>query len=336
MKHYIRAVAAVTFWEEVEKPTTTTTATTTSKKWAGLITSGPYKVGSYFNNGQKEGVVFWIDKSGKQGKILSLTESSNCLKWTIDAADQKRLIGADDYSNGANNMAKVMQIENWQNKYPAFKWCADLGEGWYLPAPFELEEFMKDVMVREAVNKTLAFRRGRSVSNSCWSSKECGESYVWAIPVVGSSIYANKRDYATYVRAVAAVSFEEAPTTTATTSANIVSSSSAQASDEIAFVKVEVMPTFQGGDLMTFRKWVQGQLKYPAEALENGIAGRVYFTFVVERDGSVSNVNIIQSPHQSLSNEVIRAVLSSPKWEPGKQRGQAVRVKLTMSADFKL
>ena len=85
-----------------------------------------------------------------------------------------------------------------------------------------------------------------------------------------------------------------------------------QGGDE-PFVIVEVPPSFRGGDLDNFRTWIQKRVVYPQEAQDNGIQGRVYLTFVVERDGSVSNVNIVRSVDQILDDEAKRAIESSPK-----------------------
>lgn len=100
------------------------------------------------------------------------------------------------------------------------------------------------------------------------------------------------------------------------------------------FIKVEKMPTFRGGDLNTFRNWVQGRLRYPQIAQENGISGRVTLSFVVERDGSVTNIQILQSPDRSLAEEATRVVGNSPKWEPGMQSNRPVRVKYTLPVVF--
>lgn len=100
------------------------------------------------------------------------------------------------------------------------------------------------------------------------------------------------------------------------------------------FIKVEKMPTFRGGDLNAFRNWVQGRLRYPQIAQENGISGRVTLSFVVERDGSVTNIQILQSPDRSLAEEATRVVGNSPKWEPGMQSNRPVRVKYTLPVVF--
>ena len=92
-----------------------------------------YKVGDYYNDGVREGVVFEVSADGRHGKIVSMMQSAERLQWSYDGAEQDRLIGANSETNGAYNMAKVKAISGWEAKYPAFKWCADLGECWYLP-----------------------------------------------------------------------------------------------------------------------------------------------------------------------------------------------------------
>ncbi len=102
------------------------------------------------------------------------------------------------------------------------------------------------------------------------------------------------------------------------------------------FVKVEQMPSFMGGDLMTFRNWVQSKVRYPQIAQENNIQGRVLLQFVIEKDGSLTNIVPLQTPDPSLSDEAIRILKTSPKWTPGKQRNQSVRVKYTLPIDFRI
>ncbi|MBR3911108.1 MAG: energy transducer TonB [Alistipes sp.] len=109
---------------------------------------------------------------------------------------------------------------------------------------------------------------------------------------------------------------------------------SAQQQKDLAYIKVEKMPTFQGGDLNAFRNWVQGQIQYPKEAMEKNISGRVIFSFVVEKDGSTSDFTVLQTPDKLLADEVERIFKSCPKWEPGTQRGEKVRVKYTVPIVF--
>lgn len=141
-----------------------------------------YQVGDYYNENGKEGVVFWVDATGKHGKIVSMKESRDALQWASDDAEQRRLIGANSETDGAKNMAVVKRIPNWQSKYPAFKWCTALGEGWYLPAIEELKIFTLDKKVYNAVNRALAQHGGKQLakkgdSHWYWSSTECNKKF---------------------------------------------------------------------------------------------------------------------------------------------------------------
>ena len=106
--------------------------------------------------------------------------------------------------------------------------------------------------------------------------------------------------------------------------------------DDAPFVTAETMPSFQGGDLNTFRKWVQDNVRFPQIALENGISGRVVLSFVIEKDGRLTNIQVLMTPDRSLSEEAIRVLSKSPKWSPGKQRNQVVRIKYTLPVDFRM
>ena len=106
--------------------------------------------------------------------------------------------------------------------------------------------------------------------------------------------------------------------------------------DDQPFLRVEQMPSFMGGDLGTFRNWVMNKVRYPQIAQENGISGRVLLNFVIERDGTLTNIQVLQTPDSSLSDEAVRILKTSPKWTPGKQRNQSVRVKYTLPIDFRI
>lgn len=106
--------------------------------------------------------------------------------------------------------------------------------------------------------------------------------------------------------------------------------------DEEIFLSAETMPSFQGGDLNTFRNWVQSKLRYPQIAQENGISGNVIIQFVIEKDGRLTNIVVMRTPDRSLSEEAIRVLNQSPKWSPGKQRNQTVRVKYTLPVSFRI
>ena len=101
------------------------------------------------------------------------------------------------------------------------------------------------------------------------------------------------------------------------------------------FEVVEQMPSFPGGDV-ALMQYLSKNIKYPPVAEEMGIQGRVICTFVVERDGSVSDIRIARSVDPSLDKEAIRVVSGMPKWIPGRQNGQMVRVKYTLPVTFRL
>jgi len=97
----------------------------------------------------------------------------------------------------------------------------------------------------------------------------------------------------------------------------------------------EEMPQFPGGE-QALIDYLSKHIKYPPVAEENGIQGRVVLRFVVEKDGSISQVEVIKSVDPSLDKEAIRVTKSIPHWIPGKQNGQPVRVKFTLPVTFKL
>jgi protein TonB len=105
--------------------------------------------------------------------------------------------------------------------------------------------------------------------------------------------------------------------------------------NEEPFFLVEVMPTFRGGDFNKFRDWIFSRTTYPQAAIDAKIAGTVYLTFIVEKDGSVSNVTILKGVHPLLDEEAIKTISESPKWSPGLQRGQPVRVRFQIPINFK-
>ena len=105
--------------------------------------------------------------------------------------------------------------------------------------------------------------------------------------------------------------------------------------EEKVFDVVEQMPSFPGGPQALF-EYLSKNIKYPAVAEENGVQGRVIVTFVVERDGSITDVKVIKSVDPSLDKEASRVVRGMPHWIPGKQNGSAVRVKYTVPVTFTL
>nr|WP_293569689.1 energy transducer TonB [Prevotella sp.] len=101
------------------------------------------------------------------------------------------------------------------------------------------------------------------------------------------------------------------------------------------FDVVEEMPHFPGG-AVALQAFLSSNTKYPVVAQENGVQGRVIVSFVVERDGSITDVRVVRSVDPSLDREASRVVRSMPRWSPGKQNGSAVRVKYTVPVVFRL
>ncbi len=108
----------------------------------------------------------------------------------------------------------------------------------------------------------------------------------------------------------------------------------AEETSEVFFI-VENMPEFPGGEL-ALRKFIANAIKYPVIAQENGIQGKVYVNFVVDKDGSVTQAKIARGVDGSLDKEALRVVNSLPKWKPGQQRGKPVRVSYTVPISFVL
>ena len=101
------------------------------------------------------------------------------------------------------------------------------------------------------------------------------------------------------------------------------------------FTVVESMPDFPGGDEARI-KYLNENIKYPQMARESGIQGRVFVTFVVEKDGCVTDVRVLRGIGCGCDEEAIRVIKNMPKWDAGKQRGKPVRVQFNMPILFKL
>ena len=103
--------------------------------------------------------------------------------------------------------------------------------------------------------------------------------------------------------------------------------------DTTAYAMVDVMPSFPGG-IPAFADYLSRNINYPAADREKKISGKVFVTFIVELDGSLSHFNTISSPSETLKAEAIRVVAKSPKWTPGQVDGKVVRTKFTVPINF--
>lgn len=101
------------------------------------------------------------------------------------------------------------------------------------------------------------------------------------------------------------------------------------------YTLVEESPKFPGGD-PAIMQYIRDNMRYPAIAVEHGIQGRVTLSFIIEKDGSISNIDELRSPSEELTKEAKRLVESMPKWEPGKIKGQVVRTKYVLPISFRL
>ncbi|WP_455630512.1 TonB family protein, partial [Parabacteroides sp.] len=105
--------------------------------------------------------------------------------------------------------------------------------------------------------------------------------------------------------------------------------------DEQVFTVVEKMPSFPGGDAELL-KYIAANIKYPKESQDNGEQGRVICSFIVGRDGSVNNPEVLRGVTPLLNEEAVRVINTMPRWNPGMQRGKAVAVKYTVPITFRL
>ncbi|MBR0330239.1 MAG: DUF1566 domain-containing protein, partial [Alistipes sp.] len=162
---------------------------------------GVYQVGDYYDDGTKQGVVFEVDESGRHGKIVGLNEvRRQCC--TSEEYKRKVKTGATDSDEGRNNQVRIQYIAGWRSKYPAFAWCANQGEGWYLPAVEELDTIYK---VKDKVNRTLSkMGRDKIQNDFYWSSTEEDEFCAWRVYMSIGSTNLNSKYLNLYVRAVSA------------------------------------------------------------------------------------------------------------------------------------
>lgn len=162
----------------LKKQTEQSYSNTPTYNTSSNISSGKsYKVGDFYNENGLRGVVFEVSTDGKNGKIVNMSESDGGLLWTNIKSEQKRKIGTTDQYDGENNMNTVKLLPNWESSYPVFAYCANLGNGWYLPASEELKLLLLNDKVHDAVNHTLEANGGKKLSIKkdprwYWSSTE--------------------------------------------------------------------------------------------------------------------------------------------------------------------
>lgn len=102
------------------------------------------------------------------------------------------------------------------------------------------------------------------------------------------------------------------------------------------FIIVEMPATFRGGDLAEFKVWVLQNIRFPEDAVEQCIFGKVYVQFVVNEQGRVADVKVLREVHPILDAEAVRVIKSSPLWTPPRQGGRVVKQLFTLPVEFKL
>lgn len=159
------------------------------------------------------------------------------------------------------------------------------------------------------------------------------ETVEYVPPVVVDSVFTDDKTQITNDAALSSQDNEVIEASGTGFGDDLIPGEDGSGSEEPLFI-VEVMPTFKGGNESKFAEWVSKRTNYPQVAIDNKIRGTVYLTFIVEKDGSVSNVTVIKGVHPLLDKEAVKAISESPKWSPGLQRGQPVRVRFQIPISF--
>lgn len=164
-------------------------------------TTAPYKVGDYYNENGKEGVVFDVWDDGRHGKIVSLDEAY--LQWCTYRQYEKGIcVGTDNHDDGKYSTGNVMSRRDRDcEEYPAFVWCREKGEDWYLPATNELELIYENM---SKINSTLRKLEYDEITGSYWSSTEDDEFCAWYVFMGNGYTYNFNKNSSNYVRAVSA------------------------------------------------------------------------------------------------------------------------------------
>ena len=173
-------------------------------------TSAPYKIGDFYNENGKRGIVFEVSSGGKHGKIVSVEQMQ--AKWSVDSDSCKNIVGATDFEDGELNSRVIRKIYNWKMKFPAFAQCAEMGEGWYLPAINELEKILSGgpySLVIHNMNAISKYLGQEFYRVYYWSSTEKerrflnGRTAYYAFPQADRGVSDGSKSDECYVRAVA-------------------------------------------------------------------------------------------------------------------------------------
>lgn len=159
-----------------------------------------YKVGDLYESNGIKGLIFKLNEDKVSGLIVSLEQPQTQLPWSSDLV----VIGATSRTNGAENMAVIESIADWQSKYPAFVWCKSLGDGWYIPSVNELKELLfigSSNTFKQAIaaNKAAFFASGKYLS-----STEMDQYWIYLVDYNTCIESGNYKQYTYNVRAIRA------------------------------------------------------------------------------------------------------------------------------------
>jgi hypothetical protein len=161
-------------------------------------------VGDYYNENNKEGVVFQVWDDGRHGKLISMDEAE--LRWCSEEQYRKKIaLDTSDRVDGKTNTDKVVYNVD-AAQYPAFNWCRNKGGEWYLPAIDELVRFTLDKDVRIAVNQTLRAKGYRELDGWYWSSTDYADyepnACAWYVWIASNETRGADKYKEAYVRAI--------------------------------------------------------------------------------------------------------------------------------------
>lgn len=139
-----------------------------------------YKIGDLYEQGQTRGIVYYVDRSGQHGKIVSIDEFFG--NW-CSKEYQEVLIGATDNRDGLKNIGVIQSIPNWREKFSLFSQCVNLGRGWYVPSKEELIQVGKQF---KKINYTLSMYGYKLLTGNYYSSTEVNENSVWNVWMNGN------------------------------------------------------------------------------------------------------------------------------------------------------
>ena len=146
---------------------------TNTTSYNNVTSTALYSIGDFYEKNGIKGVVFYVDKTGKHGKIVELYQSKDNFEWCTDDYTKTLLVGCSNRNDGFSNLKVIQKQVNWEQRFPAFAYCCSKGVGWYLPAINEIKLIAKN---RMKLNKTIKQHAGNVI---CPNSHGYGDPWGW-------------------------------------------------------------------------------------------------------------------------------------------------------------